>query len=252
MQSFQKLLTRTLEERKARNPLYSLRSFARQLDLSPALLSLLINGKQELSPKAAGKIATHLSLSPRECRDYLGIQTGGGGGAPTKKQRNKFMEVSADDFALIADWYHYGILALAQLENNAVDMKWIASRLGISKREATLGYNRLKNLGYIVETGNGFRQTSTSLTTSTDVPSSAIRKHHRQNLLHAEETLDGVHVNERFFSSFTTAIALEDYEFVSDEIAKFQRKLAAKLKKRVKKNAVYTFSAQFFPRLNLQ
>ena len=44
--SISEWLTLVLEERKVRNPKYSLRAFAQHLDLSPAQLSLILSGKR--------------------------------------------------------------------------------------------------------------------------------------------------------------------------------------------------------------
>ncbi len=56
------LLKKELDSRKSRNPNYSLRSFARSLDISPSRLSEILSG-QRMSMKTANKIATKLKLN---------------------------------------------------------------------------------------------------------------------------------------------------------------------------------------------
>ena len=54
------LLKSELASRTNQNPNYSLRAFARDLDLAPSRLSEVLNGKQGLSTQAAEKIAKTL------------------------------------------------------------------------------------------------------------------------------------------------------------------------------------------------
>lgn len=63
---FVELLVANLQMRKLRNANYSLRAFARDLEISPAQLSLVLNSQQRLSAQNACKIALHLELSKAE------------------------------------------------------------------------------------------------------------------------------------------------------------------------------------------
>jgi transcriptional regulator with XRE-family HTH domain len=57
-------LAQELLRRKERNPSYSLRSFARDLRLSPSCVSEILNNKRSPSPKNVRKIAEKLALDP--------------------------------------------------------------------------------------------------------------------------------------------------------------------------------------------
>jgi transcriptional regulator with XRE-family HTH domain len=59
-------LKRELTRRQARNPRYSLRAFARDLDCDHATLSQWLRGTRELSPAAQHHVFVRLDLAPDE------------------------------------------------------------------------------------------------------------------------------------------------------------------------------------------
>lgn len=63
MSSHIKILIRELELRKQKNPKYSLRSFARLLDVDPSMICRVLAGKQALSLRITTQILSVLPLS---------------------------------------------------------------------------------------------------------------------------------------------------------------------------------------------
>ena len=57
-------LKQVFQERRGRNPRYSLRSYARDLDLGVATLSQVLSGKRHLSVKNAKKVVYKLCWGP--------------------------------------------------------------------------------------------------------------------------------------------------------------------------------------------
>src|SRR5690349_9824776 len=65
-QSYRQYLKVTLADRIGRNPAYSLRAMARDIDISPGLLSLILSQKKNLSDEKALDVAACLELDERE------------------------------------------------------------------------------------------------------------------------------------------------------------------------------------------
>lgn len=63
-----------LRRRQNRNAAYSLRAFARDLEIAPAHLSQVLNGKRRLSPDLASRLASKLSLNIRQT-EYVWLLT---------------------------------------------------------------------------------------------------------------------------------------------------------------------------------
>lgn len=64
-------LIAAFQERKEKNPRYSLRAFARSLGVSSGQLSEILSGKRPLSHKLARRISTSMSLGEAESKNLL-------------------------------------------------------------------------------------------------------------------------------------------------------------------------------------
>jgi len=243
--NYRQVLLSELATRKTANPRFSLRAFARVLDMSPALLSQLISGKKNLSKKQASKIASKLMLSPKEKLNlFFAINPDL---INEKNQKNSARILEEDQFALISEWYHYGILSLGDLPRNKANPKWIAKHLQIDEIDAIKAFDRLLRMELIeINSNGGFKQIKGPLDTLTDVPSPAIRKYHKQNLELAKEKIDTIDVHLREYCSMTMSIDKDDLHKAKKLIEEFRQKFCSELETQ-SKNSVYTISIQFFP-----
>src|SRR5688572_27201459 len=64
--NYRSFLKSVLADRISRNPKYSLRALARQLEVSPTLLSKVNRGEKNLSVQNAQNVSYRLNLSERE------------------------------------------------------------------------------------------------------------------------------------------------------------------------------------------
>jgi uncharacterized protein (TIGR02147 family) len=154
--------------------------------------------------------------------------------------------LSADEFALISDWFHFAILSLSRIPNNRAQHEWIAERLGLTPDTAAQALRRLQRLGLVVVEKGKFRQTAKPLTTTTDIPSEAIRSYHRQNLQLAQEKIEQVATEKRILSSITMATTPEQLEKAKKKILNFKHKLCKELECE-DPTEVYTLGIQLFP-----
>lgn len=69
--SYRKILFSEFQTRKAKNPRYSVRAFAKYLFLDNGFLSKLFSGKVLLSLDLADKITKRLKLTPELRREFL-------------------------------------------------------------------------------------------------------------------------------------------------------------------------------------
>lgn len=240
---------------QAVRPTLSKRGFAKRLEMSPSHLANLLSGKRALTAAGASVIADRLSLSPNEREKLLALTTKSkheqkrSGKGPLldllPRVHSKILE--EDQFKFMADWYHFGILALAGVKDPKPDPHWIADRLGITFQEATLGLTRLQKLGLIKITGQSMKVTNHYVKTTNDVPSQAIRSHHRQILARAECSIESVVMERRHLESSTIAISTKDISKVNQAISDFHDQIKSLALKRDAKDEVYTLSVQFFP-----
>lgn len=244
VKNYQVLLKNHLSERQKRNPRFSLRAFSKMLEISPAQLSSLINGRKKLTPKLASKIIDTLNLDEEAYSSLIEEMVP----HPRRGQPHlpDLQILPEDEFKLISDWVHFAILSLAHIKKNSADTNWIADRLGVEPSLAQEAFLRLKKMGLVKIQGVGFVQTSKPLTTTTDIPSSVIRDYHKQNLNLALNKIESVAVDKREYSSITMAVDPKKFAKAKKMINDFKQKLCLELETG-NTSEVYTFSMQLFP-----
>lgn len=229
--------------RRKRRRSYSLRAFARQLGLQSGPLSELLRGKRPLTGALAERLADALNFDP-EARERWVLAARGTANAPVSTPRSP-RPLDDERFALIADWYHYGILSLLETASWRDSYRWIAEQLGIAEAEAKEAMQRLHRLGLVARRRGRWIATG-NFTSTHDVPSAALRKHHRQLLAQAVDALDTVSVDERDVTSMTLAIDPRRLPEAKRRIKAFRRELAAFLEGG-DATAVYQLCIQLFP-----
>ncbi len=242
--AYQSVLRSHLDDRRRRNSRFSLRSFAKHLEISPGQLSSLINGKKNLTAKQAVKIIEKLNLSEQDALDLMReLHPKLRALSPPSPSTQLLSE---DEFRLISSWEHFAILSLGKVRENRATPEWIASALAIDLPTATVAFQRLKRMGLIRLKDGHFRQTTKPLITTTEVPSSAIREYHRQNLLLAAQKIESVPVEEREFTSITMAVNPRRMEKAKKIIREMKQKVCDELETS-DCTEVYTLAIQLFP-----
>lgn len=239
--NYRESLNQELRIRQARNPRYSLRSFARDLGVSVTALSDVLSAKRDFSKINAERVIARLGWSPLQSAAFL--NTLNEGKAPVSKES---LLLADDRFNFISEWYYLVILNLARLPDAKAAPAWISRQTGISIEEAREAVKRLQRLGYIsIEKGRLVRQVP-EVATTTEIPSAAIRKYHRQNFHLAERAQETVPFERRQISSFTVATDPARLKRAKKMLTEFMDKLADALESE-NPTEVYTVSTQMFP-----
>ncbi len=219
-------LENLIAEKIKRNPQFSLRAFARMVDVSPAVLSRILSGKRKLTFNLATRIADALVLGPVERETLYSFFLGSSLEEKTEEEKVQ-KELSIDCFNAMKEWYHYGITQLLYIEFFKEDSKWIAKMLSITELEAKMAIERLLRLEILDRDENGkLYRTATHLSTTTDIASAGIRHFQKQILEKSIESLESVDVLERDITSITIAINEERLAEAKQEIKKFRLKMA--------------------------
>ena len=89
-------------------------------------------------------------------------------------------------------------------------------------------------------------RTAQNLTTTSGVPSAALRRYHQKNLSLAAEAIDSEPVDRRFVTSITMPTSPEKFERAKELILRFREELSGLLEDTVATD-VYTLAIQLFP-----
>ena len=162
-------------------------------------------------------------------------------------RRRIFNSLDLDLFSIIADSHHFAIMELLRIkELSEGDFKEIAESLGITSIEAKVAIERLLALKLIYKTETDRLSPSGSFLTKSQTPSSAIRKHHRQLIKKATDSIEAQEIDSRELRTLTLAIGREDLPEFSKLFDEFQKQVRNLAEKNQNKDGVYAWTMQFF------
>ena len=235
--SVQQLLISEFEKRRNKNPLYSLRAFARDLGISKTSLSDVINGRRRFSNQNIRILGERLGLNEQQIEALRSD-------VHSFSSTRDVME--NDEFSLIEDWYYLAILSLAKMKGAQCSPEWISERLGLSFEVAEASLNELLKQGLVENSHGTLIRKSKPITTTADIPSTSIVEHHQQSIEKSLAALEEVEVELRDFTAVTYAFDLSKMKEAKKCILDFHRKLG-KLVETDDSSEVYRHNIHLFP-----
>lgn len=249
-------LLRELEGRKVRRPYYSLRAFARDLELSPSSLSEILSGRYGLSRARALSIGKRIKLSADHLEHFADLMLLKRAKSSDEKRlaanRVKYRmlseknRLSTEVFRVVADWQHFAILELFCLDGFDPSPKGIARALKITPSLAKASLARLVKVGMLLETKEGLKLAEQFSFVGEDIPSEAVRLFHKQILEKAGQAIFHQGISDRELSSSIMSVRKEDLPEIKKQMRKFATAMQKKFSGKQKRNAVYCLALQFF------
>ena len=239
-----KLMKLRLSEMQAKNPQFSLRAFAKSLDIHAASLSEFFNGKRQFSPKLQRKIIQALNIAP-DTKELLLSMVETDNNEPMSVER---VQLDTDSYHLVTDPIYYSILCLIETNDFKEDFDWMARRLKTSIPKIQEATERLERTGYIKRLDDGMMSVGEAhLMTTDDIASMSLRLRHAENLDDAKKALLNLPVDERYFRFETLAVGMDQMPEFKKAAQEFINKVT-KLSQQGPKDEVYEFCLNFFPR----
>jgi uncharacterized protein (TIGR02147 family) len=245
-----------LELRLKRRPQYSLRAFARDLELSPSTLSEFLNGHLGLSRETTCEVAKKLKLTDNQTQHMWDlIQSKFARNVQKRKEaeikansrlHSQQSKVSLDEFRFIADWYHLATLELLELNDEYQNLPKMAKALGLTKSKMKEVIERLINLKLLKREDDKLFVDSATTNVGENAPSSSIRLFHAQIMAKAHRALETQNVDQRDFSSTLFTISKSDLPEIKKDLNMAWLNIASKYSAREKKDSLYCLAIQFF------
>jgi uncharacterized protein (TIGR02147 family) len=238
-----------LSLRQKANPSYSIRAYARDLEINSSTLSQILSGKRSLPVRTSQVIATKLGLDEKEStlftesinRSYLAIDQ-----IKTAPLDERFM-LDESYYKVIAEWEHYAILDLFELSDFENSPEYMACKLKLTPERIDTVLDNLIQCGLLLEDEKGVLiKVHADIRTTEDIEGEALNAAHLEELELGKQKLREVSKNLRDFSSSTYAIDPEKLSEAKTIIREFRRKMTTLLKAGDKKD-VYMLAIQFFP-----
>lgn len=161
LENYRHYIQSEFEKRRIRNPRYSLRAFARDLETSPSRLSEAINGKRGISAELAAQIVKALGLEGVDAEIFLlSVDAEHARSANQKKTAQEKLqqaltatEAAPKTFTMV-DWVADALLKMNEREAVADNIDRTATKLGLPKFMVTESLRFLTRLGFIAGAKN--------------------------------------------------------------------------------------------------
>jgi uncharacterized protein (TIGR02147 family) len=248
-----------LQSKQRSNPLFSVRSWARQMGLkSHAALVFFLNGQRKLRPSHVPSVLKGLRLNEDEGKFWTALVHLDCASSEEEKKffldqlkilhpAKDFSILDIEKFRLVSDWLHMAILEMTRLQDFQSDAHWIQKRLAfpIEIHQVQEALNRLLNLNLLKMEKGRFVKTNERLTTPKDRPSESIREHHKQVLRNGFDAIEMQTVAERVYDSCAMTVNASKLPEAKELIRKFREDMA-KLMEKNPGDETYQLSVQFF------
>ena len=236
---FRLRLQNELNSRCRANARYSLRAFARSLQLESSALSRILSGKRKITPSMFQRLSERLALNPAEVASFVEV-------APTAAP---VAEIDQDTFNLIGQWQNFAILELVGTKGFQPESRWIAKRLRISVSEVKLAIERLTRFGLLEIISDGsFRVKTPSTTTTHQRGTSAALKTLQKDLLKkAAEAMEEVDPDERDQSAICVSLTRAQVLETKERIRQFRKEILSLAGKEPLKDEVYQLVLSLYP-----
>jgi uncharacterized protein (TIGR02147 family) len=244
-ESFTDLLKQAYIDRKRRNPSYSERAFARDIELSPGFLKLLFQGKKSISIRRAEAISRKLNWTEFKVRaalQRLHRQKGEAYIRPVNAENAHLLSMAS--FSLISDWYYFAILELCDVYQRGLSLRQVCRAYGLSALEAGSALKELETVGLLRrQKRQYFKVKGTYEVKSQSVE--VVRKYHRQILAKAVKAVDHQDYSEREYAGVTLSFSSDRMDEAREAIQSFVQEFNAQFIGGSKDN-VYQLELAFF------
>lgn len=244
------------EARSRRRPHYSLRAFARDLELSPSSLSEYFNGKLTFSEERVISVCKKLQIKPIHQEHWLDLIKMESGVSKADQElaavrvrarlKQEKGTIALDLFKTISDWYHYALLELIDIDERYQDPKVAGQALGINTKQVKEAWDRLIKVGLAQKVEGCYKACQLNTFAGEDIPSEALRNYHAGLIGKALIAQEVQPIEKKEFLSIIFSFKQEDLKAIKDELYEFQVDLTNRYAQKKNKNAVYCLSTQLF------
>lgn len=245
-------LKQVFSEKQRKNPHYSLRAFSRDIGMDSSSLGKILKGERRFPVNKAETVFRNLDLDPTDKRLFLESLS-------DKENILDKINISQNDerylieesfFKVIAEWEHYAVLELFDLDGFEVTDESISKKLDITLTRADVVLTNLFEAKLISSEGGCLYKIHEEIKTSEDIVSQALRKSHIETLEIGIDKLEEVDIELRDYSSMTIAVNLDKIGEAKEVIREFRRKMSTLFSKG-NKSEVYNLAIQLYPLSNV-
>lgn len=241
---------------------FTVRGFAEAAGFgSSNYLKMVMDGKRNLTNDSAFRMAFALGLNKTEMLYFEALVDFNQTKDLSKKDElyrkliehgrtGKSRKLLLNEFDILSHWYYIAIREALFTELSDQSESKIAEALGMDTDLVKDALKRLRDMGFIRKSKNGWEATETeSLQVSPEARQVIVRNYHREMIKKALDALDSLDTNERNITGTTIALTKENYRKVVERISQLRTEIVSKYQDEKGEKRVYQFNFQAFPLL---
>jgi len=255
--NYRQVMLDKFELRVKKNANYSLRAFARDLEISPSRLVDILSKRYGLSEEAALNISHKLKLSAEQAELFCALVGEEHARSVIKKKiakkrvaellgKGSFEKLDLAVFDTMSSWYHFTLLGLTYLQDFVYDLDWISSALGLEKTVVKDALADLISIGLLKEVNGTIIATEDYTYVGENISSSSIKNFHLQIMEQARAALFSQQLGEKEFLSLTFSFNTEKLPQAKSKLNHFLQKFSKEFGGGTDKKEVYALALQFF------
>jgi len=258
--SFRAYLSAWFDWRKAENPRYSHRLFARKAGHgNPSLLKHVIAGTRNLTDISTEGFVNAMQLAPDERRFFRLLIEADQGGTPSRRaeamravlQTKRFREaqpLEAATLQVLSDPVVAAIHEMARTPDFCLDPVHIAARFRseVTVEQVEMAVEALQSLGALVEADGQVKVATPAMATDLEVVPSASIQYHLSALESARTAILEVPADERQTLGFTVAMDPDEFPEMKRRMLQVLEEMAG-FSQGTEPKEVYQFALTAFP-----
>lgn len=240
---------------------FSLRFFAEKAGLSShAHLKLAIDGKRNITKNTVTKLIHGLGLENQRAAYFESLVFFNQAQTDEDKKiyyaqlikaspRSKLHKMDKAQLRIFKEWHHSAILEMVGLKDFRPIPEQISKRLRglVTPSQVTESLNLLLEMGLLVKTANGYRQSNPLITTDDEVQDMMVKLYHFQMLKLSADMLSELPGEERDVSALTFGIKRSDFANLKKHLQLMRKELLDFSAKAGEAEEVVQINLQLFP-----
>lgn len=245
------------QRRVTANSQYSLRSFARDLDITLSRISEVFSSGAGISLQTAQKVALRLGMSEHEKEFFeLLVQSQYGRNKDVRQSatlkinnhiaKKNFQYLKESDGGILSQWYYLPLLEVLTI-NKEPDLAVLAKNFNIESDQLNRAVTHLEEKGFITKASHGrWVKTMPYIQVESSTPAKLIREYHLQLLKKAAEAVEGQKIENRKFLTSVFGVKKENLQEARRELERISQDFTKKYASEEASDCVYCVSLQFF------
>ena len=256
-EDFKDFLRDEFERRILKNSKYSLRAFARDLDVSLSRLSEVFAKSEGISMTSASKIATRLKMSESE-KEYFQqmILAHHGRNKAIKKKalakvrgnkaKRELTFLRENYLSVLSQWYYLALAEMLTLKN-APTPEELMKILDLTLPALEAAIAHLATKGFIVRGKNGqWVKSSPFIHVESSTPAESIRRYHQKMINRGLSAIDRQPIADRKYLTTVFSVKKDNIEEARKELERFNNEFLHKYTSPTEGDSVYCFALQLF------